>query len=238
METNLTRRAVLAGATAITASAAAFGTAAAPRDAPYRSAIELRDALAARKLSARELVVHALPASRRSTARSTRSWCAISTGRAQPPTRRMRRWRAAQPAAARPADDGQGAIQRRRPADHLGHPKGVQSRSRATRSGARLKAAGAIMLGKTNVPSTSATGRATTRSTARPTIRGMSAARPAAPRAVRRRRWPPVSWRSNRLRHRRLAARARAFLRRVRAQAEPRSRAARGPAPPGRRRCR
>jgi amidase len=56
MEINLTRRAVLAGATAITASVAGFGAAAAPTAAPYTSGIELRNALTARKVSARELV--------------------------------------------------------------------------------------------------------------------------------------------------------------------------------------
>ena len=41
---------------------------------------------------------------------------------------------------------------------------------------ARLKAAGAIILGKTNVPNAPATGRAIMRFTARPTIPGMSTA--------------------------------------------------------------
>ena len=64
------------------------------------------------------------------------------------------RWRAANAAAARPADDGQGAIQRRRPADDLG----LSARFRDWRPDAdalavqRLKAAGAIIIGKTNVP--------------------------------------------------------------------------------------
>ena len=56
MTTDLTRRAVLAGVTAVTASAAVFGAAAAPPETPYRGATELRHALAARKVSARELV--------------------------------------------------------------------------------------------------------------------------------------------------------------------------------------
>jgi amidase len=56
MSSDLTRRAVLAGATAMTAApAAGFGAAAAPPAAPYRSAIELSNALTARKVSAREL---------------------------------------------------------------------------------------------------------------------------------------------------------------------------------------
>ena len=63
----------------------------------------------------------------------------------------------------------------------------------------RLLGAGAVLFGKTNVPAVArATGRASTPSTARPTIRGTSRALPAAPRAARPRRWPPGSPRSRR----------------------------------------
>src|SRR5580698_462914 len=56
MARNLTRRAVLAGATAVTATSAFRAATATPTSMPYQSAVELRDALAARKVSARELV--------------------------------------------------------------------------------------------------------------------------------------------------------------------------------------
>jgi amidase len=55
LESDPTRRAVLAGAMAMAASTAGFGSAAASSAPPYRSAIELRNALAARRVSAREL---------------------------------------------------------------------------------------------------------------------------------------------------------------------------------------
>ena len=154
METNLTRRAVLAGATAITASAAAFGTAAAPRDAPYRSAIELRDALAARKLSARELVDAAIA---RIEALDPKINAVV--------VRDFDRARA----AAKAADDAL-ANGRRKPLLGLpmtvkeqynvaglptcwGYPKFKGSKPDSDALVVqRLKAAGAIILGKTNVP--------------------------------------------------------------------------------------
>jgi hypothetical protein len=52
----------------------------------YRTAGALVEALAGKQISSRELVDAAFPASRRSIRRSTRSWCAISIGRAKPPT--------------------------------------------------------------------------------------------------------------------------------------------------------
>ena len=58
------------------------------------------------------------------------------------------------PPSAGPADDGEGEPQRRRPAHHLGQPaRSAAAPRRQTSIGvARLKAAGAVILGKTNVP--------------------------------------------------------------------------------------
>ena len=56
---------------------------------------------------------------------------------------------------------------------------------------ARLKAAGAVILGRPISPSLSPTGKASIRSTERPTILGTSRARPAAHPADRRPRWRP-----------------------------------------------
>jgi len=58
---------------------------------------------------------------------------------------------------------------------------------------ARAKAAGAIVLGKTNVPSGLRTGRAITTSMAQPTILGTPVARRVVPLAARRPRWPPAT---------------------------------------------
>jgi amidase len=55
MASDLTRRAVLAGAAAMTATTAGSGTAAASPAGPYSRVVDLSNALAARKVSAREL---------------------------------------------------------------------------------------------------------------------------------------------------------------------------------------
>ena len=62
---------------------------------------------------------------------------------------------------------------------------------------ARLKAAGAVILGKTNVPPSLADWQSTNRSTAAPSTRTMRRAAPAAPRAARRRRSLREWWRSS-----------------------------------------
>ena len=127
-------------------------------------------------------------------------------------------------AAARRADDGEGKLRRRRPADDLGLRGSTRlRRRRPTRSRSqRLKAAGAVILGKTNVPPASPTCNRTTRSmAARNNPRSTRRASPAARRAARRRRWRagmvPLEIGS---RHRRLDPRARRVQRRLGAQAD------------------
>ena len=128
------------------------------RDILDASATDLVDALAARRVAALELADAAIAGSRPATWRSTRWWSATSTG---PEERNARA--PADAALARgerrpllgTADDGQGSQPRRRPADHLGfavRSRGLH-RPDATPCGvARPEAAGAVILGKTNVP--------------------------------------------------------------------------------------
>jgi len=154
MSSDLTRRALLAGATAMTASAAALGAAAAPPAAPYRSAIELRDALAARKVSARELTDAAIA---RIEALDGKINAVV--------VRDFERARA----AAKAADDALAKGEKR---PLLGLPMTVKEQYNVgglptcwgyekfkdwkpefdAAAVQRLKAAGAIILGKTNVP--------------------------------------------------------------------------------------
>ena len=78
-----------------------------------------------------------------------------------------------------------------------------------------LRQAGAIILGKTNLPPLAKAGNPSIRSSGARTIRGTSIAHRAAVRVAARRRWPPVCHQSIWKRHQRLAAHARAFLRHV-----------------------
>ena len=103
-------------------------------------------------------------------------------------------------AAARRADDGEGGLRRRRPADDLGLRRASRTIVATEDAVAvqRLKAAGAVILGKTNVPLASPTSRAYNPiygRTDNPCT--TSAARRAAPRAARRRRWRRAWCRSN-----------------------------------------
>ena len=154
MEINLTRRAVLAGATAITASAAGLRVVPAPPAASYTSGIELRNALAARKVSARDLVDAAIS---RIEALDSKINAVV--------VRDFDRARA----AAKVADD---ALAKGETRPLLGLPMTVKEQYNVaglpTSWGdpkfknwkpnfdalavQRLKAAGAIILGKTNVP--------------------------------------------------------------------------------------
>jgi len=120
----------------------------------YRSAVELVDAMAAGQVSAVEL-----NRGRDSPDRALRrnGQCGVCAG-LRPGTRgRQRRRRRTcsrrGPAAARGPDDGQGVVPHRRFADHVGHT-GVQGFRVGYRRccGGAVKAAGAVVLGKTNVP--------------------------------------------------------------------------------------
>ena len=154
MQINLTRRAVLAGATAMTASASAFGAVAASSAPPYTSGIALRNALARRKLSARELVDAAIS---RIEALDSKIKAVV--------VRDFDRARA----AAKAADD---ALARGETMPLLGLPMTLKEQYNVAGlptcwgypkfkdwkpdfdalAVQRLKAAGAIILGKTNVP--------------------------------------------------------------------------------------
>jgi amidase len=154
MAGNLTRRAVLAGATAMTTTSAFSAVGTPPSYAPYRSAVELRNALAARKVSARELTDAAIA---RIEALDGKINAVV--------VRDFSRARA----AAKAADDALAKGERR---PLLGLPMTVKEQYNVaglpTSWGIpkfkdwkpdfdalvvqRLKAAGAIILGKTNVP--------------------------------------------------------------------------------------
>ena len=138
------------------------------------------------------------------------------------------------PAAARRADDRQGVLQRRRPADHLGLPAAKDFRpTDDALAVARLKAAGAVILGKTNVPLSLGDWQSYNddlRHHQQPLGPDAHAGRlvgrlgGGAGRGLRVAR--------ARLRYRRLAARAGALLRRLRPQADARPGAPRGHTPP------
>ena len=125
-------------------------------------------------------------------------------------------------AVARPADDREGVVQRRRPADDLGHSRlqGLGGRRRMPSSVQRLKAAGAVIIGKTNVPVALADWQSDNRSTAPPTIPTISTGRRAARRAARRPRWRRATWRSSSAR----TSAARCARRRIIAASSPTSR--------------
>ena len=125
--------------------------------------------------------------------------------------------------AVRRADDGEGKLQRRRPADHLGLRGAAQQRRARGRAGRAAAAARPARWcsARPTCRSASPTGRASIRSTARPTIRGTSRIRRAVRRAAARRRWRRgLTGAGDRQRHRRLDPRAGALLRRVRPQAD------------------
>ena len=133
---------------------AASAAMASPPGSPYRPRPSSIEALADRTVSSRELVDDAiariealdpkinavivtdLPSARR---RADAADAALARGESR--------------RAARRADDGQGAIPTSRPADHLGRA-GLQGWQPADDALAvdRLMAAGAVILGKTNVP--------------------------------------------------------------------------------------
>ena len=158
LPTGPTRRTFIAGAAAMTAAANLAPASAASggsTDLAYRTAGDLMKALADRQVSARELVE--LPryrASRRSTRRSTRSSCAISTGRAPP---RCGRRGAGQAANAGRCSVLPMTVKEQYAVAGLpttwGDPKNKDWKAEVDALAVqRLKAAGAVILGKTNVP--------------------------------------------------------------------------------------
>ena len=245
-----TRRSVVMAAGMAVAAAAlplrrARSAGAAPEPA-YRTAGELVKALADRQVSSRELVDAAIS---RIEALDPKINAVVvrdfERARDAADGRRRRAGAGRTPAAARPADDGQGAVQRRRPADHLGRSAIQATGSRRPTpwpcSGSRM--AGAIILGKTNVPLHLTDWQSYNEvygTTNNPwdLSRGPGGSSGGVRGGARRR----LRAAGTRLGHRRLAARAGAFLRRLLAQAEPRPRAAarlglpRNPGDPGARR--
>ena len=195
------RRGLLVGMGA-TAAGAVLPVQANTRDDPmaYRTAGELVEALANRQVSSRELVDAAIariealdPKINAVVVRDfDRARAAADAADAALAKRRA-------PATARRADDSQGAVQRRRPADHLGQPEiqGLAARSRCLGRAAPQGRRRRHPRQDQRAARTERTGRATTRSTAPPTIRGTYRALPAARRAARRQRSPPASCRWN-----------------------------------------
>ena len=129
--------------------------------------------------------------------------------------------RAARPrrAAVRRADDSEGKLRRRRPADDARPcrtarpPRGHVRRCRS----ADWKPRAPWCSARPTCRSISPIGKVTIRCTAPRRIRGMRRIRRADRRAVRRRRWPPgFAGMETRHRYRRLGSRAGALLRRVR----------------------
>ena len=115
-----------------TAPGAATAAAAASSSPPgsagaleYLSAGQLTEGLRRRRFSSLELTDHLIArierARRRDQCRRRARLRACSRGR---PGRRRGAGARRPAAAARPADDGEGIVQRGRPADHLGHPAG------------------------------------------------------------------------------------------------------------------
>ena len=162
----------------------------------FKTAVELSAALAAKKVQrGRTGAGRHRPhrAARRQDQRDLRA-----RFRARPrrrPRRRRRTGARREEAAARHPHDGEGILQHRRPADDLGH-SGAEGFHRRRKTRCRSPASrtpAASSSARPTCRSGSATGRATTRSTAPPTIRSISAARRAALPADRRRRWPPAT---------------------------------------------
>ncbi len=130
-----------------------------------------------------------------SMAAPTPWWCATSIARASAPARWTRSAATARRAAVRRADDGEGELQPRRPADHLG-PRGAAQQRRTRGCAGRAAAAPRPARWCSARPTcrwTSPTGRASIRSTARPPIRGTSRIRRAVRPAAARRRWRRAS---------------------------------------------
>ena len=198
---NLPRRCFMTGLGAAAAKsllpvgAVAAGDPAAP---DYRNAVELVQALATQQISARELLdaaitridavdpkIHAVVVRDfdRARAAADAADAALKTRRASP--------------AARLADDGEGAVQRRRADHNVGLPAvpelAARYRCRSLCSGSRRLARS--LSARPMSRQVSRTGRVPMRSTAPPITRGTSVALPADPRAVPRRRSPPGSCR-------------------------------------------
>ena len=174
------------------------------------------------------------PGSRLSTGISTPCRCAISPAPVKPRGKRMRPWRAASagrcsacPSRSRNRTTSPGC---RPPGAYP--PRGMVPQEDAL-AVARLKGAGAVILGKTNVPFVLSDWQSSTTFTARPTIHGTRHGRPGAPREDHRRRLPLVLVLVARLRYRRLLARSGPFLRNVRAQANSRARRSSRSSPAG-----
>ena len=188
----------------------------------YKSAVELAAALAAKKVSAVELMQDAIGRIERHDGK-VNAICvrdfdrALSAAREADAALGPRRAQA----AARPADDGEGILQHRRSGDDLGHPSKRTSLPRKT----RCRSPGSRM------PAPSFSARPTCRSARRLAelqrhLRHHQQplrSRPDAGRLLRRllggarRGLRPAL---DRLRHRRLAARAGVPLRRLRAQTD------------------
>ena len=149
------RRAFVVGVAAACATAATRGFGQTTTPVQYRTAGELVADLAARRVSSVELLdqtiarIEALDKSINAVVvrdfdRARQAAIAADQALA----------RGERAAAARPADDGEGVVQRRRPADDLGHPRlqGLAAARGCASRSQRLKAAGAVIIGKTNVP--------------------------------------------------------------------------------------
>ena len=124
------RRDVLAGAAAL----AVAGSAPAADALEYQSAAQLADALRAKRLSSLELTDRLIARIERLDTRLN-AVIARDFDRARDAAKAADAAlsRGDSRAAAGHADDGEGVVQRRRPADHLGHPGG-QGLPRAART--------------------------------------------------------------------------------------------------------
>ena len=158
----------------------------------FKTAVECSAALAAKKVSAVELAQDAIGRIERHDAKIN-AVCVRDFARGLDAARAADAAlaRGETKAAARPADDGEGILQRGGAADDLGlsAAKGFQAAGRcavdlAGEAGGRRDPRQDQRAGRR-----SPTGRATTTSTAPPTTHTTSAARRAAPPADRRRRW-------------------------------------------------
>ena len=227
MAEDVSRRSFMAGAAAVAALAPAAALAAEAADAEaYRSATELTQALAARKVSSRELVdaaierIEALDA--KINAVVVRDFDRARGRPPTPPTPRSRRGER-RPLLGLPMTVKEQFNVAGLPTT-WGYPKFKDWQPEADALAVqRLKAAGAIILGKTNVPVDLGDWQSYNEvygTTNNPWDLDPHARRLVGRRGggARRRLRTAGAW----LGHRRLAARAGAFLRRLLAQAEPR----------------
>ena len=162
----------------------------------FKTAIELSAALAAKKVSAVELAQDAIGRIERHDGKIN-AICVRDFDRGLDAARAAdaERARGETGAAARHPHDGEGILQRRRACRRPGAFRRRRISCRRRRAADLPRQGGRRRDPRQDQRAARArpTGRATTRSTAPPTTRSISAARPAAPPADRRRRWRRVT---------------------------------------------